>query len=108
MLHKNDSFTKVVFEDNEREDINNNRDNLSKDHKRVPGAYFEGHHEQLGEDKGCEGDRHNVNELSLKQQEPNQHDHTTCKQCIHVLWECVVCGVCNVRVCGQNQVIGSV
>lgn len=44
----------------------------------MPGANGQGYHEELRQDQSREGDGDHVDELGLKEEEPHQHDHTTC------------------------------
>ncbi len=38
------TLTKIILEDKEREDINDDRDDLGQDHQEVPCSYLECHH----------------------------------------------------------------
>ncbi len=77
------TLTKIILEDEGREDINDDRHNLGQDHQEVPCSYLECHYKYLCEYEGCERDGHNVDELRLEEKKSHQHDHTTCV-CMYV------------------------
>ena len=60
----------MVFEDEEGEDVDNNAKELGKEHEAMPGAEGKSHHQKLREDECRERDGNHMNELGLKQQEP--------------------------------------
>ena len=70
-------LTKELSEKNERKQVEEDGKQLSQDHERMPRAYGERHHCQLGEDERRVADRHNVDELVFEEQEGAKHDHTT-------------------------------
>ena len=61
------SRTKVGWQQQHRRDVDGERDCFGVNHDDVPRVDFVGDHEQLINDEGREGDRHNVLELIAKQ-----------------------------------------
>ena len=70
-------LTKELSEKNEWQQVEENREQFSQDHERMPGADGEGHHRQLSEDESCVADRHNMDELIFKEKKGAKHNDTT-------------------------------
>ena len=74
MIKHNSTLTKVIFEEEERHDVDEEGDCDGDAHEPVEGADGEGHHEQLSDDQGRERDGHHVDELVLEEQQGAEHD----------------------------------
>ena len=74
-------LTKVILEEEERDDVDEEGDGDGDAHGPVEGADGEGHHQQLRDDQGSEGDGHHVDELVLEEQQGAEHDDAAWKQC---------------------------
>ena len=74
---KNITLTEVTVEDEERRNIEQQTQEFSDDHQIVPRANGQRNHQQLGEDKSGERNRHNVNEVVLKQKQRAEHQNAT-------------------------------
>ena len=70
-------LTKVVFQQDQGEHIDNHTKQLSQQHQPMPGANGEGHYQQFCDNEGGEGNGHHVDKLGLKEEEAQQHDDTS-------------------------------
>jgi len=67
------TLTKVTAEDEEWRDVDEQTQELGNDHQVVPRADGQCNHQQLGQDQRRERNRHNVDEVVLKQQQRAEH-----------------------------------
>jgi len=74
---KNITLTEVTVEDEERRNVEQQTQEFSDDHQIVPCANGQCNHQQLSEDKSGERNRHNVNEVVLKQKQCAEHQNAT-------------------------------
>ena len=66
-------LTEVAMKDEERSDVKQQTQQFPDDHQVVPRANSQSDHQQLGQDERRECNRHDVNEVVVKQQKRSKH-----------------------------------
>jgi len=72
-------LTNKLMQEHQGSNVAGQAEQLRHRHKPVPGLDGQGHHQQLREDQRREGNRHDVHELRLKEQQRPVHDGAPCK-----------------------------
>ena len=73
-------LTEVAVKDEEGSDIEQQAEQFTDDHEIVPRTNSQRNHQQLGQDESRERDRHDVDEVVVKQQKRSKHYDSTCKR----------------------------
>lgn len=73
------SLTYELVQEDEWGDVAGQTEELAHNHEPVPRLNGQRHHQQLRQDKGGEGNGHDVDEFRLEQQHRSVHDDTSCR-----------------------------